>query len=98
MKKTIYLLAAFAFLPVFLLAQDEKAQLEKERQDIQKEIKEIQSEFDIGDVKAMGQQAVKILRDNEVLKQFKVRAAAHARKFDISNIIPLYENLYEKFL
>jgi glycosyltransferase involved in cell wall biosynthesis len=53
---------------------------------------------DIGDVKAMGQQAIKILRDNTVLKQFKERAAAHAKKFDISNVIPQYENLYEKFL
>jgi glycosyltransferase involved in cell wall biosynthesis len=53
---------------------------------------------DVGDVKAMGQQAIKILRDNDVLKQFKERAASHAKKFDIGNVIPLYENLYEKFL
>jgi glycosyltransferase involved in cell wall biosynthesis len=53
---------------------------------------------DVGDIKAMGQHAIKILRDNAVLKQFKERAAAHAKKFDISNIIPIYENLYEKFL
>jgi L-malate glycosyltransferase len=53
---------------------------------------------DVGDVKTMGQQAIKILRDNEVLKQFKDRAAASAKKYDISNIIPEYEKLYEKFL
>ena len=53
---------------------------------------------DVGDVKTMGQQAIKILRDNVVLKQFKVRAAAHARKYDIANIIPEYEKLYERFL
>jgi N-acetyl-alpha-D-glucosaminyl L-malate synthase BshA len=53
---------------------------------------------DVGDVKTMGQQAIKILRDNEVLKQFKERAAAHAKEYDISKIIPEYENLYEKFL
>jgi N-acetyl-alpha-D-glucosaminyl L-malate synthase BshA len=52
----------------------------------------------VGDVKTMGQQAIKILRDNETLKQFKSRAAAHAKKYDITNIVPLYENLYEKFL
>jgi N-acetyl-alpha-D-glucosaminyl L-malate synthase BshA len=52
----------------------------------------------VGDVKTMGQQAIKILRDNETLKQFKTRAAAHAKKYDISNIVPLYENLYERFL
>ena len=53
---------------------------------------------DVGDIKAMGQQAIKILRDDKVLAQFKERAAKHAMKYDISNIIPLYENLYEKFL
>jgi len=52
----------------------------------------------VGDVKTMGQQAIKILRDNETLKQFKSRAAAHAKKYDINTIVPLYENLYEKFL
>jgi N-acetyl-alpha-D-glucosaminyl L-malate synthase BshA len=53
---------------------------------------------DVGDVKTMGQQAIKILRDENVLKQFKEKAAAHARKYDISNIVPLYEKLYERFL
>lgn len=53
---------------------------------------------EVGDIKTMGQQAIKILQENEVLKQFKERAAAHARKYDIHNIIPQYEKLYEKFL
>jgi len=53
---------------------------------------------DVGDVKTMGQQAIKILRDDKVLKKFKERAAAHAQEYDISKIIPLYENLYERFL
>jgi N-acetyl-alpha-D-glucosaminyl L-malate synthase BshA len=53
---------------------------------------------DVGDVKAMGQQAIKILRDDEVLKQFKARALGHAKKYDIQNIVPQYEKLYERFL
>lgn len=53
---------------------------------------------DVGDVKTMGQQAIKILRDDQVLKKFKAKAVAHAQEYDISKIIPLYENLYEKFL
>ena len=53
---------------------------------------------DVGDVQTMGQQAIKILRDNITLKNFKERAAAHATKFDIHNIVPEYEDLYEKFL
>ena len=53
---------------------------------------------DVGDVKTMSQHALKILSDPEVLKQFKKRAAAHAKKYDISIIIPEYEKLYERFL
>jgi septal ring factor EnvC (AmiA/AmiB activator) len=47
MKKRIYLFLALVFSACFLFAQTEdKAQLEKERQDIQKEIKQIQGEYD----------------------------------------------------
>ncbi|HLF44974.1 MAG TPA: N-acetyl-alpha-D-glucosaminyl L-malate synthase BshA [Chitinophagaceae bacterium] len=53
---------------------------------------------DVGDVKTMGQQALDILTETDVLNQFKKRAALHAKKYDISNIIPEYEKLYEKFL
>ncbi|HSU27694.1 MAG TPA: N-acetyl-alpha-D-glucosaminyl L-malate synthase BshA [Chitinophagaceae bacterium] len=52
----------------------------------------------VGDVATMSKLALDILSDNKVLKGFKERAAAHARKFDIANIIPLYEKLYERFL
>ncbi len=53
---------------------------------------------DVGDIASMSQQALSILKDTTTLKQFKDRAAAHAKKFDIKNIIPLYEKLYERFL
>ena len=46
---------------------------------------------DIGDINAMATYALEILRDEEVLKRFKANAAAHAKKFDISNIVPIYE-------
>jgi len=52
----------------------------------------------VGDVATMSQQALSILRNDETLKGFKERAKAHALKFDIHNIIPLYEKLYERFL
>src|SRR5215204_6215644 len=46
MKKRIYLFLALVFPVCFLFAQTEdKAQLEKERQDIQKEIRQIQNEY-----------------------------------------------------
>jgi L-malate glycosyltransferase len=53
---------------------------------------------DIGDVKSMSRHALDILQDDEVLKSFKLNAAAHAKKYDISNIVPVYERLYERFL
>ncbi len=53
---------------------------------------------DIGDVPAMSRFAMDILNKDDVLKKFKTRAAAHARTFDISNVIPQYEKLYERFL
>jgi L-malate glycosyltransferase len=52
----------------------------------------------VGDVKTMSQQAISILQNEETLQQFKVAAAQHAKKFDIHNIVPLYEELYERFL
>ena len=52
----------------------------------------------VGDVAAMSKHALSILRDDKTLKRFKEKAAAHARKFDITNIIPVYEKLYERFL
>lgn len=53
---------------------------------------------DVGDINTMSQQALSILKDDETLKGFKKRAAAQAKKFDIHNIVPLYEKLYERFL
>jgi len=53
---------------------------------------------DVGDVQSMSQAAISIIKDKEVLSAFKKRAAAHAKKYDIINIVPLYENLYERFL
>ena len=52
----------------------------------------------IGDINAMAAYALEILKDDEVLKKFKANAAAHAKKYDISMIIPIYEKLYERFL
>jgi len=51
----------------------------------------------VGDIEAMSKQALTILKDDNTLAEFKKRAAAHAQKFDIKNIVPLYENLYRRF-
>jgi len=52
---------------------------------------------DVGNVMEMSQHALHILRDDATLKQFKQRAGEHAALFDIHNIIPKYERLYNRF-
>lgn len=51
---------------------------------------------DVGDVQAMAEKAIYILEDQERLDKFKNQAFEVASKFDISNILPLYEEVYEK--
>jgi len=52
----------------------------------------------VGDIESMSHQAIEVLQNEERLQQFKRNAADHANKFDISNIIPLYEKLYDEVL
>jgi N-acetyl-alpha-D-glucosaminyl L-malate synthase BshA len=52
----------------------------------------------VGDVESLTHHVLSILKDDETLRAFKKRAAAHAAIFDIHNIVPLYEKLYERFL
>lgn len=51
---------------------------------------------EVGDVKDMAQNAMHILEDPETLEKFKTNALESAKKFDILNILPLYEEVYEK--
>ena len=51
----------------------------------------------VGDVANMSRQAIEILRDDETLAIFKQNAYEQACKFDIHNIIPVYEKLYSRF-
>lgn len=53
---------------------------------------------DVGDVEEMAASAISILEDSERLAQFKRQARKTAEKFDIQNIVPAYEELYEKAL
>ena len=52
---------------------------------------------DVGDVKTMSQKAIDILNDEKRLNIMKNQAYEQACKFDIQNIIPLYEKLYSKY-
>jgi L-malate glycosyltransferase len=53
---------------------------------------------DVGDVAAMGQYAVDMLTNEETLATLKKNAYTQALKFDIANIVPIYEALYEKVI
>ena len=53
---------------------------------------------DVGNVNEMGENALKILRDTNTLNEFKAKALATAKQFDIQNILPLYEELYLRAL
>ncbi|MBP6432585.1 MAG: N-acetyl-alpha-D-glucosaminyl L-malate synthase BshA [Ferruginibacter sp.] len=52
----------------------------------------------VGDINDMCKNALSILQDDETLKQFKANALTQAQKFDIGNIVPKYEELYERVL
>ncbi|MBX2888898.1 MAG: N-acetyl-alpha-D-glucosaminyl L-malate synthase BshA [Ferruginibacter sp.] len=52
----------------------------------------------IGDTDDMAANAIKILSDLEVHKQFKKNALAQAEKFDLHFIVPIYEKLYAKLV
>lgn len=51
---------------------------------------------DVGDVEDMAKNAIAILKDEATHKTFKENALAQAKKFDIHNIVPIYEQMYEK--
>ena len=53
---------------------------------------------DVGDVVTMSKKALEILQNDSTLMKFKERAALHAKIFDIHNIVPHYEKLYQRFL
>jgi glycosyltransferase involved in cell wall biosynthesis len=52
----------------------------------------------VGDIAGMSSHAIEILGDESVLKRFKTNATEQAKKFDIHNIVPQYEALYNRFL
>jgi glycosyltransferase involved in cell wall biosynthesis len=52
----------------------------------------------VGDYEDMAKNAIYILEDEERLKLFKKEALLQAQRFDISNILPMYEKHYEQIL
>ena len=51
---------------------------------------------DVGDVDDMAINALSLLKDDARMQQFKNQARIQATKFDIKQILPMYENLYSR--
>lgn len=49
----------------------------------------------VGNVEEMAENAIKILENDSILKEFKSNALKVAQQFDIKNILPLYEEVYK---
>ncbi len=49
----------------------------------------------VGDVADMSKNAILILQDKKTHDRFKANALAQAKRFDIENIVPKYEKLYQ---
>lgn len=53
---------------------------------------------EIGNVEAMANYTIKLLSDEALLAKMKQNAKEQARKFDLKNILPIYEKMYEETL
>ena len=51
---------------------------------------------DVGDVNKMANDTIELLKDTEKLNAFKNNALAHAKTFDLPNILPQYEAVYQE--
>jgi L-malate glycosyltransferase len=52
----------------------------------------------VGDVEDMARNAIAILSNDELLHKFRENALAQAKRFDIENILPQYEQYYEEIV
>ncbi|MCW3169717.1 N-acetyl-alpha-D-glucosaminyl L-malate synthase BshA [Chryseobacterium sp. 09-1422] len=50
---------------------------------------------EIGNVEAMSNYTIKLLSNEELLTQMKINAKEQAIKFDLKNILPIYEEMYK---
>ncbi len=49
---------------------------------------------EVGDTKTMAKKALKLLKNSDLLEQFKQNARKKALEFDIHKVLPMYEQLY----
>ena len=52
----------------------------------------------VGDIEDMTKNAITILRNDETLNEFKQNAKYQSLKFDLHNIVPMYEDIYKETL
>ena len=52
----------------------------------------------VGDVDDMAKNALAIFKDDATLIKFKANALTQAKKFDIENIVPVYEAMYKRVI
>ena len=53
---------------------------------------------EIGDVEDMAKNAISILSNEDTLAEFRSNALAQAKRFDINNVLPIYEAYYEEII
>ncbi|MCL4158976.1 UNVERIFIED_CONTAM: hypothetical protein GTU68_053544 [Idotea baltica] len=53
---------------------------------------------DVNAVEDMSANAIKILKNTDTLNQFKANAKVQSQKFDLHNVVPMYERIYEETL
>ena len=51
---------------------------------------------DVGNVNKMANDTLKLLNDTDLLNTFKANALSHAKTFDVVNILPKYQSIYEQ--
>jgi len=54
--------------------------------------------LDVKDIKSMAEKSIELLSDEDKLMQFKECAYKHAMQFDLPNILPMYEAIYENLI
>jgi len=52
----------------------------------------------VGDIDSMAEHAIHILENNERLATFKAAALARAKEFDLSLVLPIYEQYYQEVI
>lgn len=53
---------------------------------------------EVGAIDKMAEDAIRLLSDNDLYEQFSKQAFNHSKKFDIAQVLPIYEEVYNSVL